>query len=118
MSDSHDETVTRSVIDQIKTDRTDNSKGKVLKFIHTHEVSEMKEITSKIIDYPRLFLLRVRDHRLSQVNSIRARIQFTGFKAPPVDLPNIQGVTFVQTSDNNNSESMRGDLTFNPGILR
>jgi len=87
MSDSNDGTVTRSVIDQIKTDRTDNSK-------------EMKEITSKIIDYPRLFLLRMRDHHLSQ--------------APPVDLPHIQGVTFVQTSDNNNSESMRGDLTFNP----
>ena len=67
MSDSNDGTVTRSVIDQIKTDRTDNSKGKVIKLIHTHEVSEMKEITSKIIDYPRLFLLRMRDHHLSQV---------------------------------------------------
>ncbi|CBY13056.1 unnamed protein product [Oikopleura dioica] len=93
MNDSHDETVSAAVADRMKTlkveEQNDNNK-------------EIKEKQSKIIDYPRLFLLRMRDHHLSQT--------------PPLDLPSIQGVTFVQTCDNNNSESMRGDLIFDPDI--
>lgn len=43
--------------------------------------------------------------------------KYSIFQAPPVDLPSIQGVTFVRTCDNNNTESIRRDLSgVNPGI--
>lgn len=119
MNDSQDETVSAAVADRMKTlkveEQNDNNKGYVTKDIQSQNFSEIKEKQSKIIDYPRLFLLRMRDHHLSQVNSISDSTQLTCLKTPPLDLPSIQGVTFVQTCDNNNSESMRGDLIFDPG---